>query len=142
MDADKLVRRALQISVVFNLGGAYLFAFPASGLGQIAGLPASAPGPYCALLAFFVVLFAGAYAWLSVQRDIDRPLIAFSAIGKAGAFVTILGFWISGQVPGRGVMIASGDLILACVFAWWMIATAEEGSESARGAMAKMPTRG
>ena len=127
MDPDKFVRRALQISVVFNLGGAVLFAFPASWLGRLAGLPASVPGPYRGLLAFFIALFGGAYAWLSVQRDIDRPLVAFSSIGKTGAFLTIAAFWIAGQVPGRSVAIATGDVLLAAVFAWWLFVATERG---------------
>ena len=68
MSPDKLVRRALQISVPFNLGAAVLFAFPGSILGRIAGLPTSVPGLYCAMLALFVALFGCAYAWLAVQR--------------------------------------------------------------------------
>ena len=139
MGPDKFVRRAMQISVVFNLGGALLFAFPGSVLGRIAGLPASVPGLYCAMLAFFVALFGGTYAWLAVQRDIDRPLVAFSAIGKSGAFFTILGFWIAGEVPARGVVLGTGDLVLAAVFAWWLIVTSD--SATADDTIARMPSR-
>jgi hypothetical protein len=139
MSPDKIVRRALQISVPFNLGAALLFAFPGSVLGKIAGFPAAVPGLYCAMLAVFVTLFGGTYAWLAVQRDIDRPLIAFSAIGKSGAFVTILGFWVAGQSPARAVVLATGDLVLAAVFAWWLIVTSD--SAAARDAIAEMPSR-
>jgi hypothetical protein len=139
--SDKLIRRSLQFSVVFNLGGAWMFAFPALPVGQIAGLPASVPGLYRAMLALFITLFAGAYAWLSVQPDIDRPLVAFSAIGKACAFATFVAFWIVGQVPGRGVIMVSGDLILAAVFAWWLIAASNEVSARPPDALVKMPTR-
>jgi hypothetical protein len=82
------------------------------------GLPDRVAPLYCALLAFFVALFAGAYAWLAVQQDIDRPLVAFSAIGKGYAFLLILAFWFLGQTPGRGVLAATGDLVFAGVFAW------------------------
>ena len=72
------------------------------------------------MMAFFVVLFAGAYAWLARQREIDRPLVAFAAIGKTGAFGIILALWLAGFSPGRGVIAAAGDPILAGIFAWWL----------------------
>jgi hypothetical protein len=123
MNKDKIIRYALWISVAFNLFGALLFAFPASPLGQFAGLPVPVPVIYSMLLAFFVVLFAGAYAWLARQPTIDRPLVAFSAIGKAGSFVLMLILCLLGEIPGRSVLLASGDLIFACIFAWWLLRT-------------------
>jgi hypothetical protein len=123
MNKDKVIRYALWISVPFNLFGALLFAFPASALGQFYGLPVPVPAIYSALLAFFVVLFAGAFAWLASQTNIDRPLVAFAAIGKAGAFLVIVIFWLLGDIPGRSVLAASGDLIFACIFAWWLVKT-------------------
>jgi hypothetical protein len=121
MNKDNLMRRALWVSVVTNLSGGLLFAFPSSTLGQLAGLPPTAPPIYCALLALFVVLFAGAYAWLALQPNINRPLVAFAAIGKAGAFAVVFVFWILGMAPGRGVLPATGDLVLAGIFAWWLL---------------------
>jgi len=123
MNKDKIIRYALWISVAFNLFGALLFAFPASPLGQFAGLPIPVPAIYSTLLAFFVVLFAGAYFWLARQPIIDRPLVAFSAIGKAGSFVVMIILWLLGEIPGRSVLFASGDLIFACIFAWWLLKT-------------------
>jgi hypothetical protein len=123
MDKDKIIRRALGVSAIYNLGGAFLFAFPSSAPGQLAGLPEAVPGIYRALVALFVLLFGGAYAWLAVARVIDCPMVAYSAIGKAGAFGTILMFALLGQVPARGVPPATGDLILACIFAWWLSST-------------------
>jgi hypothetical protein len=115
------MRGALWVSVVYNFGGAVLFAVPSSPLGQLAGLPTAVPPIYCALLAFFVALFGGAYAWLAVQPTLSRPLVALSAIGKAGVFALILLFWLLGEAPGRGVLVATGDLVLACVFAGWLL---------------------
>ena len=123
MDKDKIIRYALWISVAFNLFGALLFAFPASPLGQFAGLPVPVPAIYSMLLAFFVVLFAGAYFWLALQPKIDRPMVAFSAIGKAGSFVLMVILCLLGEIPGRSVLFASGDLIFACIFAWWLLKT-------------------
>ncbi|MGH7893290.1 MAG: hypothetical protein ACREQL_01400 [Candidatus Binatia bacterium] len=121
MNGDDIMRRALWVSVVYNLGGAVLFAFPSSPLGRLAGLPTPVPPVYRALVAFFVVLFGGSYAWLARQTRIDRPLVALAAIGKAGVFALLFVFWLLGQVPGRGVLAATGDLGLAGVFAWWLL---------------------
>jgi hypothetical protein len=40
VDKDTFLRGSLWVSVVYNFGGALLFAFPSSSLGQLAGLPA------------------------------------------------------------------------------------------------------
>lgn len=135
MDRDGLMRRALGISVIYNFAGGCLFTFPSSSLGHLAGLPAAVPAPYRILLGFFVVLFGGAYAWLAFQPDIDRPLVAFATIGKAGAFGIILALWLTGRSPGRAVLAATGDLVLAGIFAWWLFSDkrgAAAGSTLAR----------
>src|SRR5437762_533027 len=75
------MRSALWASVVYNLGGTLLFVFPSS-FGRLAGLPVPVPRVYTALLALFVALFGGAYAWLARQPRIDRPLVAMAALGK------------------------------------------------------------
>jgi hypothetical protein len=120
MDRDRLMRRALEISVLYNFAGAFLFAFPSSALGYFAGMPRAVPDVYRLLMGFFVALFGGTYAWLARQPEIDRPLVAFATIGKAGAFATILALWLAGRGPGRGVIAALGDLLLAGIFAWWL----------------------
>ena len=117
------MRRVLWASAFFNLGGALLFFFPAS-LGRFAGLPAPVPTAYSALLAFFIVLFGGTYAWLAMQPRFDRPLVAFSAIGKAGAFAVVVACWIAGAVEGLAVLAITGDLVFAAIFAWWLLGSA------------------
>lgn len=126
MNKDKFIRYVLWISAAFNLSGALLFAFPASPLGQFAGLPVPVPALYNILIAFFVVLFAGAYVWLACQPEIDRPLLGFSAIGKAGAFLVMCILWLFGEIPGRSVLAASSDLIFAGIFAWWLRSTSSK----------------
>ncbi len=121
MDRDNFIRRGLWVSFVLNVGAAVLFAFPSSPLGQVAGLPAAVPLLYRALVAFFVLLFAGAYAWLARQPQIDRPLVALAAIGKAGFFALIVIFWLLGAAPGRAVLAAIGDLLLAGIFVGWLL---------------------
>jgi hypothetical protein len=116
------------LSVPFNIGGAFLFAFPASALGQLAGLPAEVPVSYRALLAFFPLLFAGAYAWLASRPLPDRPLLALSAAGKTGAFAVVFGLWWSSAAPAVSVVAALGDLVFAAVFTWWLIAASPAAS--------------
>ena len=123
MDKDAVMRRALGVSVIYNFVGAFLLAFPSSSLGQLAGVPTPVPPTYRALAGFFVALFGGAYAWLARQREIDRPLVALSIIGKGVVFAIIVVFWLVGQGPGRGVVAGTGDLVLAGIFAWWLFAS-------------------
>jgi hypothetical protein len=119
---DQLIRRTLRTTAVLNIGAALLFAFPAS-LGQLAGFPAPVPIMYSAFVAFLVVLFGCTYAWLARQPHIDRPLVAFSALGKAGFFSVVLVCGLLGEVPARTVVAASADLIFAAIFAWWLACT-------------------
>ena len=118
MSREHVLRPALWTAAFFNLAGAYPFAFPGSSMGQFAGLPADAPVVYRAMTALFVLLFGGAYAWLAMQPTINRPFVAFGAIGKALAFVTVVVLWLRGAVPGGGVLAMIGDVLLALVFAW------------------------
>ena len=121
MNRDRVMRRTLWVSVLYNLGAALAFAFPSSSLVRFAGLPNPVPPLYSAMVALFVALFAGGYGWLAVQPEIDRPLVAFSAIGKAAAFSTFLALWLLGDFPALGVLAGTGDLILAAIFGWWLL---------------------
>lgn len=121
MSREHVLRPALWTAAFFNFAGAVPFAFPASTLGQFAGLPADAPIVYRAMTALFVLLFAGAYAWLALQPVINRPFVAFGAIGKAAAFVTVVVLWTRGVVPASGVLAMVGDMVLALVFGWCLL---------------------
>ena len=126
MNRTDLVRYTLWASAPFNFAAGYILAFPSSAAGQFAGLPASVPPLYTALLSFLVCLFGGAYAWLAAQATIDRPLVAVAAIGKTGVFVVALSLWLSGGLAGRVVLIASGDLAFASLWIWWLLSTGAE----------------
>lgn len=112
------LRRALYAAGVFNLGGAALFAFPAFGLGPLAGLPAEVPVAYRVFTALFVLLFGGAYLYLASQPGIQKPFVAFGAIGKTTAFVAAVALWFSHQMSTFGVLLLAGDLGFAAFFAW------------------------
>lgn len=120
MNRDRIVRTALGLSVFFNLFGAGLFAFPGSPLGEFVGLPEAVPVIYRGVVAFFVVLFGGAYGWLALQAVIDRPMVGFAAIGKTGFFLLVLVFFLIGEASGLALGAASGDLLFAGVFGWWV----------------------
>jgi hypothetical protein len=85
------------------------------------------------LLAVFVMLFGIAYAWLARQRIIDRALVAFSALGKTSVFAVVLVFWILGDLPGRGVLAAVGDLVFAGIFVWWLAGSSAVSISPAQG---------
>ena len=118
MNRQSLLRRALWAAAFFNVGGAYLFGFPASPLGTFIGLPQEVPAVYRAFTAMFVLLFGGAYAWLAHHRPIIRPFVAFGAIGKASAFALTVGLALVDKTSGATVALLSGDLVLAALFAW------------------------
>src|ERR1044071_1989517 len=106
ISTDRL-RPILWASAAFNVFGAYLLAFPAAPLGQLAGLPLDVPLPYRALAAAFVLEFGAAYAWLAVQPQPNRPLLVLGAAGKAIAFFLIFAIWLSGQIPLASVAAIS-----------------------------------
>jgi hypothetical protein len=118
MSREHILRPALWTAAFFNLVGTFLFAFPGSRLGQFAGLPPDVPAIYRALVALFVLLFGCAYAWLAMQPTINRPLVAFGAIGKAAAFLIVVLLWLRGAAPASSVSAIVGDLVLAVVFLW------------------------
>ncbi|HKA29829.1 MAG TPA: hypothetical protein VKH82_10655 [Candidatus Binatia bacterium] len=131
MDRDLVMRRALRTSFVFNLFGALGFAFPGS-LGSLAGFPSPVPHVYSATLAVLVTLFGCTYAWLAAQPRIDRPIVAFCALGKAGFFTVVLACWLLGELPGMALGAAAGDLVFAAIFFWWLLGDAEAPAVAAR----------
>jgi hypothetical protein len=75
------------------------------------------------MVALFVLLFGGAYAWVASQPRIDRPIVAMAAVGKTGAFVVVVCCWLLGDVPARAVLAITGDLVFAAIFTWWLVGT-------------------
>jgi hypothetical protein len=43
--------------------------------------------------------------------------------------------WLLGQAPARGVLAAIGDLLLAGVFAWWLVGSRHEAPANAPGSL-------
>jgi hypothetical protein len=51
-------------------------------------------------------------------------MVVVAAIGKTSAFVIALAFWTTGELPGRTVVAAAGDLTFAGIFVWWLLGDA------------------
>lgn len=116
-----LFRRLLWAAALFNVLAAAMLGFPGSPLGQAAGLPAEVPLAYRAIVAVFVLLFAGCYAWLAAQPAPNRPLVALGAIGKAAMVLVVIALWLASEASSASLAVVSGDLVLAALFLWWLI---------------------
>ena len=119
--SDALFRRILWVSAAFNFSAAFVFAFPASSLGQLVSLPADVPAVYSAMVALFVALFGGAYGWLALQPVIHRPLLWFGAIGKSAVVVLAVILCIAGEIPMRLAAVSIGDLVFAAIYVKWLL---------------------
>lgn len=116
------MRAALWIGAAFNFGAAAMVAFPDT-VGSFSGLPGTGPLFYRWMLVLFVALFGGAYAWLALQPEISRPLVALAALGKTGVFMVAVVCLLLGDIPLQSLPPAVCDLAFALVFAWWLMAT-------------------
>jgi hypothetical protein len=139
MSRDDVLRVSLWASVGYNALGAWALAAPGSWAGRTAGVPTEAPFLFRAELAFVVALFGALYLWLAARPRLDEaivPLVAFAAFGKVGFYAIYVGTWLRGDMPGSAVVSASGDLLFACVFAWWVLTRGERaaGHGAAQGA--------
>ncbi|WP_019142939.1 hypothetical protein [Noviherbaspirillum massiliense] len=133
MSKNEIMRASLWIGSIFNFVASFILAFPESALGRLVELPPAVPSLYCALSSFLVGLFGGAYAWLACQEQIDRPLVALSTIGKASVFCIALVLWLLGSASVRIVFLASGELILAVLWAWWIFESGQSGTRANMG---------
>ncbi|HUS24873.1 MAG TPA: hypothetical protein VM369_07980 [Candidatus Binatia bacterium] len=116
------LRVSLWIAVAVNLTGTYLFLVPGSAAGQLAGLPWDVPLLYRAMVAMFIFLLAGMYAWLARQERVVKPMVAAGAIGKASAFIVVFALWQAGEASGRAAFTMIADLLLAAAWLAWLIA--------------------
>jgi hypothetical protein len=114
------IRPALWLGAAFNAAVALGLLFP-----RLAGIAQGPEGPVFQqwTLAYFVALFAVAYAWMARQAAIPRPLVAFAAIGKAGVFAIALACLLRGNIHRAVFAVAVVDLLFAVAFAAWLRAT-------------------
>lgn len=120
MVTEKVLRKALWATVVFNAGAVLMTLLP-ERFEQVMAMPPAAPPFHRAMVAFFIALFGACYAWLAMRPVIDRPLLTVGVIGKTGAFVLAVWFWLAGQLPLPIVLAGSIDLAFAAIFAAWLL---------------------
>ena len=122
MISESVMRLSLLASVPFNLVAAGALAFPGSALGAATGNDGGVVPPlYAYTLGFIVALFGVAYGWLALQTEIDRLMVGFAAVAKAGVFAIAAGLWLADDGAGRVVVVASGDLVFAVLWLSWLV---------------------
>lgn len=119
MIQDRYFRAVLVAGSLFNLFMAAAILFPDS-VGSFADLPRCESRFFPWLLALFIALFAGVYAYLAVVAVIDRSLVILAIIGKTGVFLVALACLILGELSFGAFVPAIGDLIFALVFLGWI----------------------
>ena len=120
MNTQSLVRVTLGLSCIFNLGAAYLIAFPSSYMGQVFELPQNVPPLYAGLLSFVVLMFGVIYGWLARQIDMDQPLLFVGGFGKLCFFSLIAITWLLGNASGKFTILGTGDLIFGSIWLGWL----------------------
>jgi hypothetical protein len=123
MTGDRFIRNTLWGAAAYNIAGAWLFAFPASYLGRLSGLPADVPPVYKFLLALLVFGFGCAYLWLARQKSVSRPFILFVAIDKFCVFLVMFVLWLVHEAMLRSVAVISGDLVFSVLWMFWLLRT-------------------
>ncbi|HEY1076672.1 MAG TPA: hypothetical protein VGE51_08270 [Fontimonas sp.] len=121
--SDRLVRATLWISVPFNLLVAVMLLFPASRIGALLDLPTPVPPLYAALSSMFVAAFGLLYAWMPLQKSLNREMLAFVSLCKTAAFLAALSLWLSGLGSGMLALAAVGDLVFAAIWMRWLLLT-------------------
>lgn len=119
MNRDRVFRTVLVVGALFNFVMATAILFP-DPFGSFAELPRSESRFYSWLLALFIALFGGVYAFLSASAVIHRPLVVLAVIGKTGVFLVALVCLLLGELSPGAFAPAVGDLLFALVFLWWL----------------------
>lgn len=115
---DHVLRIALWATVALNVLGTIVFALPALGRASPL-LPMAVPPYFAAQIGFTILLFAGVYAWLALQPQVNRPLIVVGGLGKLGFFALTAAYAFAGEVPVGMALNATPDLMFAGIFLWW-----------------------
>lgn len=118
MSRDRVIRSALWATVAVNALGVYVFLPLALGASS-PWLPMEVPRYFAAQLGFIIALFAGVYAWLAMQPEINRGLVVVGGLGKLGFFTLTVVYALLGDVPASMALNALPDLAFAAIFLWW-----------------------
>lgn len=117
---DPLIRAALWSSVGLNALGVAVFAPVALGF-QSSLLPIDAPPYFAGQIGFTIALFGAVYAWLALQPNVPRELVAVGGLGKLGFFGLTTAYAAVGIVPTKMALQATPDLVLGAIFLWWAL---------------------
>jgi hypothetical protein len=120
MLSEKSVRVSLGVTCAFNLAAAVLLVMTDNPLSRIAGITASDSTIHTALAALMVAAFGLAYGWMARAQTIDRPMIAFGALVKLGAFSLFAALATVGMVPASFALFAFPDLVFAMLWLMWL----------------------
>lgn len=115
---DRVIRTVLWATVALNALGVYVFAPLALGYPSPL-MPLEVPRYFAAQLGFTIALFGGVYAWLAMQREINRALVVVGGLGKLGFFTLTLAYGLAGDLPLSMAAQATPDLVFAGIFLWW-----------------------
>lgn len=119
MFSEATIRKSVWASVPFNCLGATAFAFPQSLPGRLLQVP-DAPAIQSFLLGFIILVFGLMYLWIAVQPEINRPLLAFGAIGKVGVFLIGAVLCVLGKAPLMLALGLVGDLAFGSLWLAWI----------------------
>lgn len=120
MNSESMVRTTLNMSVVLNVVGAYLLAFPSSYAGKLVNLPTNVPLLYSVLLSFLVLMFAVIYGWLARQESVFQQLLFVGGFAKLCFFMIVEVLWILGHSSGEFAVIVLADLLFGFIWCKYM----------------------
>lgn len=82
-----------------------------------------APAVHSAIIGWFVLLFGCAYGWMAWTNRANRMVIALACGGKATFAGTLFWYGFTGDLAVMTALAGMPDLVLAGIFAYWLIAT-------------------
>jgi len=107
------MRTALYATAVMNLVAAVALLTPAGRAA--AGVP-EGPIVYIANIALFVALFGAGYLRAAIAGRDERLFLWVAAAGKLGFAALVIALWLSGELPLRAPVAASGDIAFGLLF--------------------------
>jgi len=116
---EKWMRWTLLVTAVYNAFGASIFIPFISLSRRLIGIPDAHPF-YLWLATIWIGSFGALYVWVAVTARSERAFLIIAAIGKFGLFCLMLIFWLKGDFPIGAPLVATGDLISALIFSWWL----------------------
>lgn len=119
----KWMRVAMLATAAMNCLGAFAFVPSITALRNQFGFPQNVHPLYLWIIAEFIFIFGVAYAWAGFSGRASRLFVAVGAAGKLAFFGTIAAFALSGELPFKTILNASGDLIFGLLFAFWIFQT-------------------